>query len=91
MVESGYNPNLPIIEISQIYSYIPRSHSGSTSDDETREETEGRNQRTDIPPQAQRRCITNVVIGEKNWRSLVRMIALCADVKVAEHKDELPW
>ena len=33
MVESGYNPNLPILDTSQIYSNIPRSQSGSTADD----------------------------------------------------------
>ena len=49
MVESGYNPNLSITEISQIYSNIPRSHSGSTADGETGEEAEDRNQRTDTP------------------------------------------
>ena len=28
---------------------------------------------------------------ERNWRSLMRMIALCADVEVAELEGEEPW
>jgi len=51
MVESGYNPNLPILDTSQIYSNIPRSQSGSTVDDEIGDEAGDRNQRTDIPTQ----------------------------------------
>ena len=37
MVEYEYNPNLLNIEISLIYSNIPRSHSGSVADGETGE------------------------------------------------------
>jgi len=39
MVGNGYNPKLPNIEISPIYSNIPRSHSRSIADSETREKS----------------------------------------------------
>jgi hypothetical protein len=73
----------------QIYSNIPPPrHSGSTADGDIEEEAEGRSRRTNIPLQLERRCGADAATGEKTGESLMRMIALCADVEVAELEGE---